>query len=53
SQTNKKEYPLLYCIALNILPIQPFTVSCECAFSYSRQTDTDRCFNLSMFKMEK
>ncbi|KAF9478524.1 hypothetical protein BDN70DRAFT_789800, partial [Pholiota conissans] len=46
-------YPLLYRIALDILPIQASAIPCEHFFSSSEQTDTDRRSNLSMFKMEE
>ncbi|KAF8158577.1 hypothetical protein B0H34DRAFT_656023, partial [Crassisporium funariophilum] len=46
-------YPLLYKIALDILPVQASAVPCECVFLSSKETDAERRSNLLMFKMEE
>lgn len=46
-------YPLLYRIALDVLPVQASAVPCERVFSSSKETDTNRRANLSPEKMEQ
>lgn len=46
-------YPLLYHIALDVLPVQASAVPCERVFSSSKETDTNRRANLSSEKMEQ
>ena len=45
-------YPLLWKIALDILPAQASAVPCERVFSSSKETDTLRRSNLSLIVME-
>ncbi|EIN07956.1 hATC-domain-containing protein [Punctularia strigosozonata HHB-11173 SS5] len=51
-QTKRYEYPLLYRIALDILPAQASSVSCERFFSSAKETDTLRRNRLSPELME-
>lgn len=46
-QTSKRKYKLLYCFALDVLPVQASSVLCELLFSSSKETDTLRRSNLS------
>ncbi|PPR07616.1 hypothetical protein CVT24_004169 [Panaeolus cyanescens] len=45
-QERKYQYPLLFKLALNVLPIQASAVPSERVFSSSKETDTLRCANL-------
>ncbi|KII82957.1 hypothetical protein PLICRDRAFT_74446, partial [Plicaturopsis crispa FD-325 SS-3] len=45
-------FPLLYRIALDVLPVQASAVPCERVFSSSAETDTCRRSNLSPKRME-
>lgn len=45
-------FPLLYRIALDVLPAQASAVPCERVFSSSKETDTARRSNLSPIMME-
>ena len=52
-QNSQGLYPLLWRVALDILPAQASAVPCEQIFSSSKETDTGRRSNLSSFKMEE
>lgn len=41
-QVDMHKYPILFSIALDVLPVQASAVPCERVFSSSKQTDTDR-----------
>ena len=41
-QSKKYEFPILYRIALDVIPIQASAVPCERVFSSSKETDTNR-----------
>ncbi|KIK79321.1 hypothetical protein PAXRUDRAFT_161578, partial [Paxillus rubicundulus Ve08.2h10] len=45
-------FPLLYHIALDMLPAQASAVPCEQVFSSGKDTDTEQCSNLSPDMME-
>ncbi|KZT22549.1 hypothetical protein NEOLEDRAFT_1020711, partial [Neolentinus lepideus HHB14362 ss-1] len=45
-------FPLLYRVALDILPVQASAVPCERVFSSSGETDTSRRSRLSEFMFE-
>ncbi|KAH9981768.1 kinase-like domain-containing protein [Russula vinacea] len=40
AQANKNEFPMLFDIAMDYLPIQATSVPCECVFSSAKETDT-------------
>ncbi|EPQ58171.1 hypothetical protein GLOTRDRAFT_37434, partial [Gloeophyllum trabeum ATCC 11539] len=46
------QYPLLYRVALDILPVQASAVPCERVFSSSGETDDSRRSKLSAFMFE-
>ncbi|EPQ57670.1 hypothetical protein GLOTRDRAFT_28775, partial [Gloeophyllum trabeum ATCC 11539] len=46
------QYPLLYRVALDILPVQASAVPCERVFSSSAETDTPRRNKLSCLIFE-
>jgi hypothetical protein len=52
SQNAKKNLPLLYAIAMDVLPMQASSVPCERVFSSSKETDTMRRSQLSPETME-
>jgi hypothetical protein len=39
-QINRTEFPTLFGIALDYLPIQASSIPCECVFSSAKETDT-------------
>ncbi|KAF5375571.1 hypothetical protein D9615_009215 [Tricholomella constricta] len=51
-QNKKFEFPILYRIALDVLPVQASAVPCERVFSSSKETDALRRSNLSPEMME-
>jgi hypothetical protein len=51
-QTHKKKFPLLYQIALDVLPVQASAVPCERIFSSAKETDIDRRNKMSGEMME-
>lgn len=51
-QGKELTYPILYRIALDVLPVQASSVPCERVFSSSKETDTLRRSNLSTSLME-
>ncbi|KIK75340.1 hypothetical protein PAXRUDRAFT_786381 [Paxillus rubicundulus Ve08.2h10] len=51
-QAHKHTFPLLYCIALDVLPIQASAVPCECVFSSGKDMDTAQWNGLSPNTME-
>ncbi|EIN03294.1 hATC-domain-containing protein, partial [Punctularia strigosozonata HHB-11173 SS5] len=51
-QINKHSFPLLYRVALDILPAQASSVACERLFSSAKETDTLRRNRLSPAVME-
>ncbi|KZT30253.1 hATC-domain-containing protein, partial [Neolentinus lepideus HHB14362 ss-1] len=51
-QGNQHQYPLLYHVALDILPVQASAVPCERVFSSSGETDDARRSRLSVFIFE-
>ncbi|KAF5378856.1 hypothetical protein D9615_006941 [Tricholomella constricta] len=51
-QNKKFEFPILYRIALDVLPVQVSAVPCERVFSSSKETDALRRSNLSPEMME-
>ncbi|KZT21838.1 hATC-domain-containing protein, partial [Neolentinus lepideus HHB14362 ss-1] len=51
-QGNQHQYPLLYRVALDILPVQASAVPCERVFSSSGETDDARRSRLSVFMFE-
>ncbi|KAF5387624.1 hypothetical protein D9615_000715 [Tricholomella constricta] len=51
-QSKKFEFPILYKIALDVLPVQASAVPCERVFSSSKETDSLRRANLSPEMME-
>jgi hypothetical protein len=52
SQAKQYTYPLLYHVALDVLPAQASAVPCERVFSSSKETDSLRRSNLSPIMME-
>ncbi|KAL0565872.1 hypothetical protein V5O48_016148, partial [Marasmius crinis-equi] len=52
-QLDRSKYPLLYKIAMDVLPIQESAVPCERIFSSSKETDTDRCNRLKPETFER
>ncbi|EIW78982.1 hypothetical protein CONPUDRAFT_31368, partial [Coniophora puteana RWD-64-598 SS2] len=46
-------YPLLFRVAMDVLPIQASSVPCERVFSSSKATATDTRNNLDPITMEK
>lgn len=51
-QAHQSQYPTLYRIALDVLPIQASAVPCERVFSSSKETFTARRTNLNDEHME-
>ncbi|KII83438.1 hypothetical protein PLICRDRAFT_119379 [Plicaturopsis crispa FD-325 SS-3] len=51
-QAEKHAFPLLYRVALDVMPVQAFAVPCERVFSSSKGTDTDQRTKLSPVMME-
>ena len=51
-QVNKLNFPHLYCIAVNVLPVQASAVIIEQMFSPSKETDTFWCNCLNQSLME-
>lgn len=49
---HKEDYPTLFAIAMDYLPIQASSVPCERAFSSSAETDTVRRNRISPLLME-
>ncbi|PPR04216.1 hypothetical protein CVT24_013300 [Panaeolus cyanescens] len=52
-QERKYQYPLLFKLALDVLPIQASAVPSERVFSSSKETDTLRRANLGQVRMEQ
>ena len=52
-QANQHRFPLIYRVALDIMPAQASAVPCERVFSSSKETDTLRRTNLSPDLMER
>ncbi len=42
SQEHRTQYPTIYKLAMDVLPIQGTSIPCECVFSSSKETDTAR-----------
>ena len=42
SKVESHKYPMLFRVALDVLPVQASSVPCECVFSSSKETTTDR-----------
>ena len=51
-QAHKYTFPLLYRVALDVLPVQAYAVPCERVFSSGKETDAARRSNLSPDMME-
>ncbi|KII82962.1 hypothetical protein PLICRDRAFT_120018 [Plicaturopsis crispa FD-325 SS-3] len=51
-QAQKFKFPLLYRVALDVMPVQASAVPCERVFSSSKATDTDQRNSLSPVMME-
>ncbi|KAF7971208.1 hypothetical protein HWV62_21904 [Athelia sp. TMB] len=51
-QAKQGFYPLLFCLAVDVLPVQASAVPCERVFSSSKLTDESHRSNLSPFTME-
>lgn len=51
-QLHEDTFPTLFCIALDVLPVQASAVPSERVFSASKETDTDRRSNIEVELME-
>ena len=51
-QLNKNEFPTLFAIAMDYLPIQALSVPCEHVFSSVKETDTSKCNQIHPVLME-
>ncbi|KAJ3551660.1 hypothetical protein NM688_g4577 [Phlebia brevispora] len=51
-RSNEKTYPILFRIAMDVLPVQASAVACERIFSSSKETDTLRRRRLTPVMME-
>ena len=51
-QANKTEFPTLFSIAMDYLPVQATSVPCERVFSSAKDTDTTKRNRISPFLME-
>ena len=51
-QENHLRYPTIYCLAMDILPIQGSAIPCECVFSSAKETMTDHCNQIHFELME-
>jgi hypothetical protein len=52
SQSKKREFPILYRIALDVIPIQASAVPCKRVFSSSKEIDTNRRSSIGHELME-
>jgi hypothetical protein len=51
-QINRSEFPTLFTIAMDYLPIQVSSVPCECVFSSVKETNTVKCNQIHLMLME-
>ena len=51
-QLREESFPTLYTMAMDYLPIQASSVSCERVFSSSSETDTKKCNHIDGLLME-
>ncbi|OJA12305.1 hypothetical protein AZE42_10248 [Rhizopogon vesiculosus] len=51
-ERKRKEFPTIFWMVMDYLPIQASAVPCECVFSSSVETDTKKCNRISPSLME-
>jgi hypothetical protein len=51
-QINRSEFPTLFTIAMDYLPIQVLSVPCKCVFSSAKETDTVKHNQIHLMLME-
>lgn len=51
-ELERDQYPTIFQIAMDYLPVQPSSVSCKQVFSSSRLTDTQQCNRVNCILME-